>query len=453
MEDDALAEEKTQRKVVVDLETGLLYPGLVWEAIWCWARLHPLKAFLLPIYLLRGYIPSEVRNVIASRKLYPALRNDTVAALKSLKAEGASLCLVHDDKQALAESISLRLGIFDQVSRSVPKEPYAYITTAGNPVHWQDASEAIIFGEPADYTQRYKIKVAVMPKENQSRFSLLVRAIRLHQWAKSTLVFMPIVLAHRAMEWNTWLVGLAAFLCFGLVSSSIYVMNDLLDIEADRQHPVKKKRPFASGEMPLYWGGILYVLLLSVGLWGGYLVSSSVAIALVGYAISNLVYTIKLKSIPIIDTFVLTSMYIWRLATGAIAVGVSLSGWVYMFCGFFFFSLAQIKRVSELLLLKEIGDDPRENGRGYEYRDVPLLTLFGVASAFMSSGILAIYMDSEGKSQSFNLWVMNVISLYWLCRMWLLTWRGKMASDPVKFALRDLTSISILIGVVGLWFL
>ena len=445
--------EKTVKKnVVVDLETGILYRGVFWEGLWCWVRWNPFKAIGLPFYWVRGTLPSEITQVLNSTKIFPPVRGEVIDVLQNLKNQGSEITLIHKGMPGLAAGMQARMGLFDKVSTRLPDTDFTYVTTRGDAQHWQKASAGIVFGDKLGTEQSFDIPVETKGEDSVSSIKLLMKAMRVHQWAKSLLVFAPIILSQRVMETNLWLSCVAAFLCFGLVSSSTYIMNDMLDLEADRQHPTKRRRPFASGHMPLYWGGFLYFALLSVGLWVGFLVAPEVSLALAGYAIFNLAYTFKLKSIPVMDTFILTSMYIWRLAVGSLAVSISLSVWVYMYCVFFFFSLAQVKRVTELIQLSESGDDPRQTGRGYSMSDLPMLRGFGIAASFLSSGIFALYIDAVGRGQDLSIWGINILCLYWLCRIWLLTTRGEMASDPVKFALKDPASLLIGSLVLVLWF-
>lgn len=277
-----------------------------------------------------------------------------------------------------------------------------------------------------------------------------LKLFRFHQWVKNILLFVPLVTAHKLSETGSIISLVEAFLAFSFCASAVYIINDLTDIEADKQHPTKCNRPFASGAVPIIHGVIIGALLL--------LASSVIAMqlpvefffALIAYFIITLSYSLKLKSIALVDVLLLAGLYTMRIIAGAYVINVELSFWLLTFSIFIFFSLALVKRYSELVLMQSLDQD-KILGRGYQADDLSLLRTMGIGSGFMSVLVLALYIDSPNIKMLYThpdyIWLLCPLFLYWISRVWLKTHRGQMRDDPVIFALRD--PISLLIAGIG----
>jgi 4-hydroxybenzoate polyprenyltransferase len=272
-----------------------------------------------------------------------------------------------------------------------------------------------------------------------------LKEIRPQQWLKNFLVFVPIITSGDYASIAVWEYALLAFAAFSATASGVYVVNDLLDLEADRNHPRKRLRPLASGAMPLVEAYVLAPLLFALGavlaLWAGILVY------VVIYAVCSLAYSAKLKEFPLVDVFLLAGLYSVRLYAGGIATGHEVSLWLFAFSCFLFLSLAIIKRVTELKELHERGDDQPQR-RGYKTGDLLILSAFGTNAAFVSSMILALYVQSDvivaaGRNPQI-LWAIVPLMLFWQCRLWLATGRGYMTDDPIVYTLKDW--VSVLVG-------
>lgn len=279
-----------------------------------------------------------------------------------------------------------------------------------------------------------------------------IRALRLHQWAKNLLIFVPLFAAHRFMEPGLLVTALVAFVAFGMCASAVYVFNDLTDLAADRRHPRKRMRPFASGRLttnqgiaaalPLCVGGLTLAIAL---------VSSSFAGVLLLYMAITTAYSLYLKRILLVDVLVLAGLYSMRLFAGAVATGIVLSPWLLAFSTFLFFSLALVKRYAELIYMESIGREP-DFGRAYVTGDKDLLRGLGTAAGVSAVLVLALYVNSEIVAGLYDrpalLWLVCPPLLYWISRMWLAAHRGDMHDDPIVFTIKD--RASYLVGLLVL---
>jgi 4-hydroxybenzoate polyprenyltransferase len=294
--------------------------------------------------------------------------------------------------------------------------------------------------------------------DRASAFKSWLRAVRLHQWAKNTLLFVPLLLAH---QWNPGTLSAAgiAFLSFGLCASATYIVNDLLDLEADRKHPRKRRRPFAAGDLSAVAGVIAIALL--------FLAAVTLAIALprihdafspaqpllrpfsflawLGfYTVTTLTYSLYLKRQLLLDVFVLSGLYTVRILAGSAATAVEVSAWLAGFSVFFFLSLAFVKRFSELEGLRERGG-VATSGRGYLVADLEQLRALGTGAAYASVVVMTLYINNSDTNLLYHhparLWLVVIVLLLWISLVWMLASRGEMHDDPVVFAITDRRSL------------
>jgi 4-hydroxybenzoate polyprenyltransferase len=270
----------------------------------------------------------------------------------------------------------------------------------------------------------------------------LVKAARPHQWAKNFLIFLPLILAH-SLSPAKLLAGLGAFCCFSLAASSTYMFNDLLDLEADRRHPRKRLRPFASGELSGLTGFAAAAILLILGLVGGSLLGGEFFAWLLVYLATTVSYSWYLKRVALVDVLVLSGLYTLRMLAGSAATDTPISHWLAGLSIFLFLSLAVVKRFAELENLRLSGS-PLKNGRGYLISDTEQLRAFGTASGYAAVVIFAIYISGRDVTALYRhpstLWLIVPLLLLWISRIWLLASRGELDEDPVVFA-------SLLLGV------
>ena len=282
--------------------------------------------------------------------------------------------------------------------------------------------------------------------------------MRLHQWLKNLLIFVPLLASHQLGEPIVLFQGLIAFFFFGMCASSGYMLNDIVDLAHDRHHPTKCRRPFASGQLSVKAAVIAFSLLLLGALVGAYLLLPwQFCAALGGYYAVTLIYSFWLKRQVVVDVVTLALLYTLRIAAGALIFSLIFTFWMLAFSMFIFLSLALAKRHAELFGARNNGVTDRTRGRGYFPDDLEVISSLGAASGYLSVMVLALYIQDSSTAALYRypqlIWVACPILLYWISRIWVLTHRGEMHDDPVVFAIRDRASI-IAGGLFGLvfWF-
>lgn len=272
-----------------------------------------------------------------------------------------------------------------------------------------------------------------------------VRLLRPYQWSKNLLLFLPLLLAHET-AWGAKMPGmLQAFLCFSLAASAVYVLNDFVDVDADRRHPRKRFRPLASGAVPRSHAPWL-ALLLAVGalVLGALLLPNPFQWVLAGYLAANMAYSFWCKHIPVLDVVVLTQMYVVRIVAGGIAGGVAVTDWLLGFSLFQFLSIALAKRFAELCEAQAAGGHEGALIRGYRVEDISVVRVLGVSSGMLAALVMALYIRSPDVLRLYAapklLWLVCSVLIFWTGRLWLLADRGGVSDDPVAFALKDRVS-------------
>jgi 4-hydroxybenzoate polyprenyltransferase len=279
--------------------------------------------------------------------------------------------------------------------------------------------------------------------------SALAKALRVHQWAKNVLVFLPLLLAH-SLHIQSFLLAVAAFFCFSFTASATYILNDLLDLEHDRVHLKKRKRAFAAGDLPVSAGLGISFSLLTIALIAAIYLPRAFLLYLLLYLVTTLAYSFSLKRVVLVDVVVLSSLYTIRMLAGAAATWTAVSPWLAAFSIFLFLSLAMVKRFSELENLRARGANPT-NARGYLLSDIEQLRSFGTSSAYASIVIFALYINGKDVAalyqHPYRMWLVTPLLILWLSRVWLLASRGLLDEDPVVFALTDRMSLLLGVGV------
>lgn len=275
-----------------------------------------------------------------------------------------------------------------------------------------------------------------------------LKALRVHQWIKNLLVLVPLLAAHRYGEWPLLQSAMIAFLAFSLCASSVYILNDILDVADDRLHPTKRNRPFASGRLSAKAGAFVAPLLLIVAFVLAFLcLPMNFLGVLAAYYAVTLAYSVQLKRRMVFDVVALASLYTLRIVAGAAAVGVPLSFWLLALSMFMFLSLALVKRYAELFQIRAAGGEEKARGRGYYSSDLEMIASLGAASGYMSVMVLALYINDARTEELYSnvkvIWLACPLLLTWITRMWMMTHRGFMNDDPVVFAIRDRISLAL----------
>ncbi len=284
---------------------------------------------------------------------------------------------------------------------------------------------------------------------HQSVLVPLLRGMRLHQWTKNLLMFVPLMLALEHCTFQTAADFTLGFMLFGLLVSGTYLVNDLVDLEADRRHPIKASRPFASGALPVSFGGAAALVFIIVGICGGFLLNSYFGTVCLAYLGITLAYSCRLKRMPLIDVLTIALLFTMRIVAGAALMDGATSHWLLNFSGFFFASLAFIKRDIELVTVANEGRR-KPAGRNYRISDRPILMAFGVGLGVASVVVLALFIAAvlEARHTQYSrpqlLWLAHALITYWMLRLWLKCHRGQIADDPVVYAMRDPASIAVI---------
>jgi len=458
----------------VDLDRTLIRGDLLLESLVLLVKRNPLYLLLIPFWLLRGKAALEAR-VLRQVTLNPEAlpyNPGLIEWLQRERANGRSVWLVTASHEKLADRVAAHLGFFEGVLASNERSNLAAATKAAQLVNrfgergfdycgndrdvtiWERARGAIVV-EGSPRLERQAATRAVLVgsfPSTTSRWTALLRQLRPHQWAKNLLVLMPLLAAHKVDEVHLDLIALLAFIVFSLCASSVYVLNDLLDLEADRSHPRKSKRPFAAGDLPLAVGLVLAPALLIAAAGMSAFLPARFCMVVATYYAATLAYSFSLKGLVLIDALSLAGLYTLRIIAGAAAVSVALSFWMLLFSVLLFLSLAFVKRFAELESLRR-QQRLRTAGRGYRVDDLPALQSLGAAAGYLSALVLALYVNSPDIQALYRqpkvIWALCILLLYWVSRIWLTAQRGQMHDDPVVYALRDRESLAVgLIAVV-----
>lgn len=464
--------------VCVDLDGTLIHSDLLLESFLLLLKRNPLCLLLVPWWLLHG--KARLKDEIARRVSLDGAglpyTQPLLTWLRAQKEAGQPLWLCTASDRRLAQVVADHTGLFDGVMASDGQHNLAGDNKAqalvarfgdkqfdycGNHTVdlaiWAHARQAIVVNAaPALAAQAgQRAPVVLNLPRPQGGAKVVAKALRVHQWAKNALIFVPVAAAHR-LSLQSLEESLVAFLAFSLCASSVYLLNDMLDLEADRQHPVKRRRPFAAGQLSLLFGlGAAPLLLAAAVLLATALPTRFLGVLAVYYA-ATLAYSFGLKRLVMIDVLALAGLYTIRIVAGAAATTIALSFWLLMFAIFIFLSLALVKRYAELHVMREEGKLSAK-GRGYQVDDIALLQNLGASSGYLSILVLALYLNSPDIAVMYRhpklVWALVPIMLYWISRIWMLTHRGKMHDDPLVYALKD--KVSLLTGAaaaVVLWF-
>ena len=430
---------------------------------------NPFYVFLLPVWLLKGKaaLKAEIAKRVDFNPVALPYNHEFVDWLQTQRNTGRELWLCTASNHRLANAVADHLAFFSGVfassdsinlsGRNKAKQLVEYFGEktfdyCGNSrvdlAIWQVSKGAIVVGAGEQLRRNVEAVTeirAVFPKTT-GLLKPIVKALRLHQWATNVLVFVPLATAHRFGDVASIEQALLAFLSFGFCASSVYLLNDMLDLEVDRQHPRKCKRPFASGSLSLLMGFALVPLLLGATVLSAISLPPQFWLVLGGYYALTVAYSFGLKRVEMIDTLTLAGLYTIRIVAGAMAIDVVLSFWLLLFSVFLFLSLALVKRYAELDAMQRQGK-LKAAGRGYHIEDLPILYCLGMASGYLSVLVLALYINSPAVEHLYRhpkvIWLLCVLLLYWISRVWLKAYRGKMHDDPVIFALKDRASLAV----------
>ncbi len=463
----------TDVPLCVDLDGTLTPIDTLHESLLSLIRHAPRSVLALPAWLAKGKagfkqcVAARARMDIASLPF----RGELVEWLRSERAGGRRLVLATAANRQIAEEIARHLHLFDEVVASdgehnlsgegkrqalvarFGEKGFDYVgNDTPDRIVWKSSRYAIVVGDAAAVRGAQEVSnvVKVFPTQTFS-LRLWVKAARLHQWVKNLLVFVPALLAHSILQPRVLLDSVLAFVAFGLCASSVYLVNDLLDLAVDRRHPRKCRRPFAAGQLSASSGIIVAILLLGAAIVIAVSVNWYFCMVLAGYYVCTWAYSLRLKQIALLDVMMLAGLYTVRIIAGAAATLTQPSFWLLAFSVFIFLSLGIVKRFAELEDARRAGKS-QIGGRGYGATDLSLLMSLGTSSGYCAIVVMALYINSVDAQMLYAhhkpLWLMCPVLLFWISRMWLLTTRGQMHDDPIVFALRDRGSL-LLLGMLA----
>jgi 4-hydroxybenzoate polyprenyltransferase len=467
--DEATSNENLGWPLVIDLDGTLIKTNSLDETFLDSLRRNPLDVWQLPLKLIVGR--AAVKRFLANRSSLEVdtwpVRGDFVEYVKKQFESGRKVVLSTAADRKIAEAIAARFPFISEViasdgtcnlkGKSKAKHlrerfPDGFIYAGDSSADlavWRESKGSVLV-DASDRVHRRVRRVnepLAVFSNSRDAVSVLRHSLRLHQWVKNALLFVPLVLGGKTFDNSAWIAAMLGFVALGLVASATYVVNDLWDLPSDRRHWSKRRRPLASGDLSIREGLMLAVC----GLAGGFSLTAYIGgnalILLALYVVGTLSYSFAWKRVPILDVFVLASLFTLRLGFGIALADVRLSPWLLVFSMFVFGSLSMAKRHTEVLRLAERGLDSIP-GRGYLRSDAPLTLGLGLASMLGAVLIMVLYLIEDAFPTGFYanpaaLWAVPPILFLFLGRIWLISQRGQLNDDPVAFALKDRISLSL----------
>ena len=470
-----LSRSKAYSQVIaVDLDGTLVLTDTLHESFLLMLKQDFFSILLLPFWLLQGkaVLKSNLAKRVSLNVALLPYNQVLIEWLKEQKADGKKIVLTTAADQHIANAVASHLGLFDDVFASDGKTNNASFNKAhllnnlfgqsswdyvGNSKAdlevWKSANHAIVVNASTSIIKKvHKTagNVSLILSARPVTANDWLKVFRVHQWLKNLLIFVPLLAAHQITNLEALWMLVEAFVAFSFCASAVYIANDLLDLDSDRLHPRKYRRPFASGNIPISSGfflaPILALLSLSTALW----VSHTFTLWLAGYFAVTCVYTLWIKKLILVDCLTLAGLYTLRIIAGASVVSVAVSFWLLSFSVFIFLSLAFVKRFAELQAQADAGGNIVQ-GRGYMVSDQSMIQTLGVTAGYASVLVFALYLQSESVltlyAQPELIWLSVPLMLFWVSWIWMKAHRGQMHDDPIVFAIKDKVSLSVAVLV------
>lgn len=454
----------------VDLDGTLTHTDLLVESLLVLVKQNPMYLFYCVAWLLRGkaHLKAQIASRVAIDVSVLPYNASFVDFLRKEQSSGRDLYLCTASNQQFAEQVASHFGFFKGVmasneARNLKGANKAGALSAEFGVHgfdycgnaladvpvWKQARCAIVVGSRPIAAAAEKVNDTIVFFEHKRSFvRLVIKEMRVYQWVKNLLIFVPLLASHRFTEPNALIAEGIAFVAFCCCASSVYLLNDMLDLDADRRHARKRNRPLASGELSLTFAIFLTIGLVIAAASLAVFLPPAFQIVMVCYFVTTLAYSFFLKRMMLVDVFALAALYTTRIVAGGAAFSIPLSDWLIMFSVTIFLSLAMVKRYTELDALLRDGDKVSAAGRGYITQDMGILRSFGTASGYVAVLVLALYMNSSDVRTLYRhpqaLWLLFGLLLYWISRVWMLAFRGQMHDDPIVFAIKNRLSLLVI---------
>ena len=461
--------------LVVDLDCTLTPTDTLVESVIQVIKQSPLNLLRLPFWLFKGR--AGFKNHIASHATISAehlpYHEPLLAYLRREKLKGRSIILATAAHITIAKKIAVYLDIFDDIlatdaghnlkgrnklaaiqEKFGDKFVYAGDCKADVPI-WKAAQAAVLVGVAPNLAKSVSVEVRIeqiFPPQKAGALSWL-KALRVHQWLKNLLLFVPLLTAFSFVDIERLFTLAVAFMAFSLAASATYMVNDLWDLENDRAHPRKRHRPFASAKIPIVHGIAVAGASLALALSLAMAVNPGYFMMLLLYIALTSAYSWVLKEYVLVDVLMLSLLYTLRILAGSVAIGIQTSSWLLAFSVFTFFSLALVKRCSELVSLNQIGTKAT-SGRDYRVTDLVVLWPLGVGASLSAVVVFGLFISAPETQARYAtpqlLWFVAIGLMYWFARLWIKTSRGEMHDDPVIYAIKDRGSLFTVLSMVGI---
>lgn len=465
--------ENKPKIIAVDLDGTLVHTDILHESALQLLRDHAIYLLYFPFWLLAGkaFLKQKLADTVELNPATLPYNNELIDWLKRHKLIKYKIVLCTATNINVAKRIAEHLQLFDEVIASDGKHnlaglrkkaaldaaygegQYMYAGNSSDDIHvWNGTPKGVVVNASPGVLRRVKqiTDIHLSFPRLPIAFPAWCRVVRVHHWLKNFLLFVPLLAAHRLDETDSLIQLMVAFISFSLCTSAVYITNDLLDLESDRQHPRKKHRPFASGLVPISYGALLVPVCGLVGLALSVYVGKYFPAWLFVYFTLTFAYSAKLKKLVLIDCLTLAALYTLRIVAGAAAVSVPLSFWLLAFSIFIFLSLAFVKRYAELQV-HMLERKNKAQGREYYVTDASLIQTFGITAGYAAVLVLALYVNGESATTLYQtpefIWGSVPLMLFWISWVWLKAHRGLMNDDPLAFAVTDKASWAVLIGI------
>lgn len=460
---DSASVLKIKKVLAVDLDRTLVKTDMLEESIFIFLKKRPWAIYSVIISLIKGrvFLKKFLAKTVEINPEFLPYNAKVLTRIREAKEQGYHVVLISASHIKYVRTIAEHLGLFDHfigtgeinlkgsmkldyLKNNYPDAEIEYLgdSTSDIPI-WKGLGKAFMVN-PSQITRK-RVAFAQIPFEiidecRQVTLKLIRRSFRYHQWAKNVLIFLPLLLSH-SYQVDLWKVSILAFISFSFTASSIYIVNDLFDLDADRRHPKKRQRPFASGALSISQGLVLFAITSALAIALAFLITPGFAMCLLIYFLANLAYTLRLKQVHSLDVIMLAGMYTIRIIAGSETTGIEVSQWLLAFSTFLFFGLAALKRFVEV---SGLNAGQKASGRGYFAEDKITLAALGGASSLMACLVLALYFNSPAVDQLYRkpniLWLILPIQMYWVNSIWILASRGKIDDDPVLYTIKSRTT-------------
>ncbi len=450
--------------LVVDLDGTLVQTDTLLELLINHIKRNPFNILSILKWTKAGRanLKEKISSATSLETENLPYHKELISFLKSERAQGRQIILATASNKKIAAKIAAHLKLFDNFFASddstnlsgknkaellinlFGEKSFIY---AGNSRHdlpvWKAASRAIIVSNSSRFIRKTRslVKVTQVFSSNQKPIINLPALLRTNRWVKNLLVFAPALANHLIFQLNILHASILAFISFCLAASTIYIINDLLDIPDDRKHFTKKHRPLAAGTFPIQYAPLLILISFTGALITASFLPHEFYRLLVLYFVVSISYSLLLKRLILIDVLVLASLHTLRIFAGGAATGIEVSNWLTVFAAFVFISLAFTKRYAETKQAPA-----HVSGRGYRHEDLHIISQLGIASGYLSVLILSLYINSQNAIQLYSqpkfLWFTAPIWLFWISYIWFAAHRNELYEDPLIYASRDFISYS-----------